>query len=84
VPCEPTSARFEAILAPDDSWMIFDLITGIPAEIDGHALIGLDRQAASALERGLNLGKARLIASWKSRCSSDDGGRAHEGRRHKT
>jgi hypothetical protein len=54
VPCEPIYARFEAILAPDESWMIFDLITGMPAEIDGQALIGLDRQAAAELAQEAN------------------------------
>ncbi|GLQ55107.1 hypothetical protein GCM10010862_23660 [Devosia nitrariae] len=53
--CKPTP-RFEAVLAPDDRWMIFDLIDGLPVEMGGQVLIGLDRRAALDLERRLNRG----------------------------
>lgn len=52
---EPTP-RFEAVLAPDDRWMIFDLIDGLPAEMNGQILIGLDRRTAFDLEHRLNRG----------------------------
>ncbi|GLQ55094.1 hypothetical protein GCM10010862_23530 [Devosia nitrariae] len=51
--CQPTP-RFEAILAPHDNWMVFDLAYGWPAVMDGHILIGLDRQTAFHLEQRLN------------------------------
>lgn len=58
--CEPIP-RFEAVLAPDDRWMIFDLLDGLPAEMDGQLLIGLDRRTAFHLESRLNWAEAHLI-----------------------
>jgi uncharacterized protein (TIGR02246 family) len=52
---EPSHRRFEAILAPDESWTIFDRITGAPVEAGDEVFIGLGRQTSLIVERRLNL-----------------------------
>ncbi|MDZ5697992.1 hypothetical protein [Chelativorans sp. M5D2P16] len=47
-------ARFEAILAPDERWMVFDRLTEMPAECDDRVLIGLDQVTAFSLLGLLN------------------------------
>ena len=71
--CERTPARFEAVLAPDDRWMIFDLNYGWPAEMDGQVLIGLDRRVALDLERRLNWVEAYLTELSRSASSAGGG-----------
>ena len=46
--------RYEPILAPDESWMVFDIVAGRPAEFDGHSLIGLAADECGELARSLN------------------------------
>jgi hypothetical protein len=51
---KPAEERFEAIVAPDERWMIFDQLTGMPAERNGLVLIGLERGTAFSILRYLN------------------------------
>jgi hypothetical protein len=46
--------RYEPILAPDESWMVFDVRTGRPAERDGRVLIGLPPAECGELARHMN------------------------------
>ena len=47
--------RFEAILAPDERWMVFDILLGRPAELDGRSLIGLPARECGEITRRMNL-----------------------------
>jgi hypothetical protein len=47
--------RFEPILAPDESWMVFDILLGTPAERDGRSLTGLAPDECGELARRMNL-----------------------------
>jgi hypothetical protein len=46
--------RFEPILAPDESWMVFDIHLGGPAELDGRSLIGLPASECGEIARRMN------------------------------
>ena len=46
--------RYEPILSVDDSWMVFDVLTGNPAERDGRVLIGLAAAECGELARHMN------------------------------
>lgn len=41
--------RYEIIEEPSGSFALLDLITGVPAEIDGQPLVGLSREQAEAM-----------------------------------
>lgn len=41
--------RFIAIQEPTDYWMVYDLVSELPAEIAGRVLIGLARDEAEML-----------------------------------
>ena len=46
--------RFETVMEPTGAFSIFDVLTGLPAELDGQALIGLSRdEADEKLEKEL-------------------------------
>ena len=40
--------RYRLILDPTDRWMVWDELRGMPAELCGEPLIGLNRIAATA------------------------------------
>ena len=49
--------RFETVMEPTGTFAIFDLLTGLPAEYNGRALIGLSRDEADAkVEKDLAAG----------------------------
>jgi hypothetical protein len=54
MPQSVSGRRFEAVQAPDDSWMIIDRATGVPWESEGIPMMGLDRPTALFIEYRLN------------------------------
>lgn len=46
--------RYEPILVPGESWMVFDIHLGVPAEMDGRSLIGLAPEECGRLARRMN------------------------------
>lgn len=46
--------RYEPMLAPDESWMVFDILLSMPAELDGRCLIGLGPGECGELARRMN------------------------------
>lgn len=57
--------RFIAIQEPTDYWMVYDLVSELPAEIAGRVLIGLARDEAEMLLWRLQTpaGRQRLTVS---------------------
>lgn len=47
----PEAALFVAILAPDESWSVFDCRSDHPAETAGRCLLGLSREEAATTAR---------------------------------
>ncbi|MDX8453701.1 hypothetical protein RFM98_13120 [Mesorhizobium sp. VK9D] len=47
---------YAALQDPCDSWLVCDLVSGLPAEIEGRLLIGLTRQEAEQLADQANAG----------------------------
>ena len=58
-----TDERYELIMEPDDTWMIWDRDSDSPADFRGRLLLGLDRRSADSfravlLEMGSSMAKA--------------------------
>ena len=48
--------RFAAMKDPCDDWLVYDLISALPTEIDGRLLIGLKRSEAEQFVDKVNAG----------------------------
>jgi hypothetical protein len=55
--------RFEPVLSVDDSWMVFDIVAGRPAERDGRVLIGLPAAECGELARHMNRAEREAVRS---------------------
>jgi hypothetical protein len=49
-----TVARYEPVLSPDDTWMVLEIASGLPAVTNGTAQIGLGEAHASGVAVWLN------------------------------
>lgn len=48
------SGRYEVLQDPFNSYIVYDVLTDAPAEIEGYVLIGLDKEDAMLLCMTLN------------------------------
>jgi len=51
--------RFAAMQDPCDHWLIYDLMSALPAEVEGRLLMGLTRREAEQLAAQANAGLVR-------------------------
>ena len=51
--------RFAAMQDPCDQWIVYDLISALPAELGGRLLMGLTRSEAERLAEQANAGFVR-------------------------
>jgi len=56
--------RFAAMQDPCDHWLVCDLVSDLPAEIEGRLLIGLTRSEAEELAEQANAGIIGQAINW--------------------
>ena len=55
--------RYVAMLDPADQWLVYDTVSGIPADVAGRLLIGLSKSEADRLATAANT--AAVTEMWR-------------------